>query len=42
MTIVVQGFEVGGDFEEHQHDLEQFFYVTKGRLKMTIGGETME
>jgi quercetin dioxygenase-like cupin family protein len=42
MTIVIQRFEVDGDFEDHQHDLEQFFYVTKGRLEMTIGGETME
>ncbi|HCR17535.1 MAG TPA: hypothetical protein DIU35_08630 [Candidatus Latescibacteria bacterium] len=25
MTIVVQRFEEGGNFEEHRHDLEQFF-----------------
>jgi len=42
MTIVVQRFEPGGDFEDHSHDLEQFFYVTRGRLEMTIGGETAE
>lgn len=42
MTIVVQRFETGGDFEEHSHDLEQFFYVTKGRLEMTIGGVTAQ
>ena len=42
MTIVVQRFEVGGDFEEHAHDLEQFFYVTEGRLEMTIGATTAE
>lgn len=40
MTIVVQRFDPGGDFEEHHHDLEQFFYVTKGRIEMTIAGET--
>jgi quercetin dioxygenase-like cupin family protein len=42
MTIVIQRFEVGGDFEDHQHDLEQFFYVTRGKLEMTIGGVTAE
>ena len=42
MTIVVQRFEVGGDFEDHTHDLEQFFYVTKGCLELTIGGDTAE
>ena len=40
LTIVVQRFEPGGDFEEHTHDLEQFFYVTKGKMEMTIGSET--
>ena len=40
MTILVQRFDPGGRFEEHTHDLEQFFYVTKGRIEMTIGGET--
>jgi quercetin dioxygenase-like cupin family protein len=39
MPIVVQRFEQGGDFEDHSHDLEQFFYVTAGRMEMTIGGE---
>ena len=40
ITIVVQRFEQGGDFEDHRHDLEQYFLVTRGRLEMTIGGET--
>jgi len=40
MSIMVQRFEPGGDFAEHTHDLEQSFYVTKGQLEMTIGGET--
>ena len=40
MTILVQRFEPGGDFEEHAHDLEQFFYITKGQMEMTIGGHT--
>lgn len=40
LCIMVQRFEPGGSFYEHQHDLEQFFYVTKGSLEMTIGGET--
>ena len=40
MTIVVQRFDPGGDFEAHRHDLEQFFYVTKGRIEMTIGDDT--
>ena len=42
MTIVVQRFEERGNFEEHRHDLEQFFYVTKGRLEMRIGDVTAE
>jgi len=40
MTIVVQRFDKDGDFEEHAHDLEQFFYVTAGALEMTIGDDT--
>ncbi len=40
LAILVQRFEPGGDFERHSHDLEQFFYVTKGAMEMTIGGET--
>jgi len=40
MTIVVQRFEPGGSFEEHAHDLEQFFYVTKGQMELAIGEET--
>jgi quercetin dioxygenase-like cupin family protein len=40
MGILVQRFEPGGDFEEHSHDLEQFFYVTKGRMEMTMGDRT--
>jgi len=42
MTIVVQRLQVGGDFDDHTHDLEQYFYVTKGRLELTIGGEAAE
>jgi len=40
LAIIVQRFEPGGDFERHRHDMEQFFYVTKGAIEMTIGGET--
>ena len=40
MTIVVQRFEPGGRFAEHRHDLLQYFYVTKGEMELTIGGET--
>ena len=40
MAIIAQRFEPGGDFERHTHDMEQFFYVTKGAVEMTIGGET--
>jgi len=40
MTIVVQRFEEGGEFIDHTHDLEQFFYVTRGQMEMTIGGDT--
>ena len=40
MTILVQQFEPGGRFEDHSHDLEQFFYITKGQIEMTIGGRT--
>ena len=40
LTILVQRFEPGGDFEEHHHDLEQFFYITKGAFEMTLDGET--
>ena len=39
MTIVVQRFEPGGSFEEHAHDLEQFCYVTKGKLEVAIGDD---
>jgi len=42
MTIVVQRFEPGGDFEDHTHDLEQYFYVTQGRMELCIGGETRQ
>ena len=41
MTIAIQRFEPGGTFAEHTHDLEQFFYVTKGRMEMTVGDSTM-
>ena len=40
LAIIVQRFDPGGDFERHSHDLEQFFYITKGEIEMTIGGET--
>ena len=40
MTILVQRFEPGGVFEDHSHDLEQFFYITQGQIEMTIGGRT--
>jgi quercetin dioxygenase-like cupin family protein len=41
MTIAVQRFEPGGTFEEHSHDLDQFFYVTSGQMEMTISGRTL-
>ena len=40
MTIVIQRFEPGGSFEEHSHDLEQFFYVTNGTMELSIGADT--
>jgi len=40
MSIVVQRFEVDGWFEEHEHDLDQYFYVTEGWFEMTIAGKT--
>ena len=40
LSVLVQRFEPGGDFAEHTHDLEQFFYITRGEIEMTIGGET--
>jgi quercetin dioxygenase-like cupin family protein len=40
ISILVQRFDPGGSFEEHSHDLEQFFYITRGRIEMTIGGKT--
>ena len=40
MSIVVQRFAPGGWFIEHDHDLDQFFYVTLGRFELTIAGET--
>jgi len=40
LSVILQRFEPGGDFPEHRHDLEQFFYVTRGRMEMTIGGES--
>jgi quercetin dioxygenase-like cupin family protein len=39
MSILVQRFEPGGDFADHSHDLVQFFYITKGRFELTIGGQ---
>ncbi len=38
-SIAVQRFEPGGSFVEHEHDLDQFFYVTGGRFEMTIDGQ---
>jgi quercetin dioxygenase-like cupin family protein len=40
LTIMVQRFDPGGFFEEHAHDLEQYFCVTEGCFEMTIGGRT--
>ncbi len=40
MAILVQRFEPGGNFQEHSHDLEQFLYINKGQIEMTIGGKT--
>jgi quercetin dioxygenase-like cupin family protein len=40
MSIVVQRFEREGWFEDHAHDLDQFFYVTEGWFEMTIAGRT--
>ena len=40
LSVILQRFEPGGDFPEHKHDLEQFFYVAKGRMEMTIAGRT--
>jgi quercetin dioxygenase-like cupin family protein len=40
MSIVVQRFEPGGWFFEHDHDLDQYFYVTEGWFEMTIAGQT--
>ena len=39
ITIAIQRFDPGGFFSDHKHDLEQYFYVTKGRFEMSIGGE---
>jgi len=40
MSIVIQRFEPGGSFIDHAHDLEQYFYVTKGQMEMTVGGQS--
>lgn len=40
LSVMVQRFEPGGWFDEHRHDLEQFFYVATGAMEMTIGGRT--
>ena len=40
MSIAVQRFEAEGDFELHAHDMEQFFYIAKGEIEMTIGEQT--
>jgi quercetin dioxygenase-like cupin family protein len=40
LAVLVQRFEPGGAFAEHAHDLEQFFYVTRGEMEMTIGGQS--
>jgi len=40
MSIVVQRFEREGWFEDHAHDLDQYFYVTEGWFELTIAGQT--
>jgi|GEM_PF-904836 len=40
MSIVVQRFEPEGWFFEHDHDLDQYFYVTEGLFELTIAGQT--
>jgi len=40
MTILVQRFDPGGSFEEHSHDLEQYFYITRGQFEMTINNQS--
>ena len=40
LRIVVQRFEKGGTFDQECHtDAEEYFYITKGRLEMTISGQ---
>jgi quercetin dioxygenase-like cupin family protein len=40
LSVVIQRFEPGGTFANHAHDLEQWFYVTKGKMELTVGGQT--
>jgi len=40
LSVVIQRFEPGGTFANHAHDLEQWFYVTKGKMELTVGGKT--
>jgi len=40
LSIVAQRFARDGWFEEHEHDLDQYFYVTEGWFEMTIAGNT--
>jgi quercetin dioxygenase-like cupin family protein len=42
VAIVAQRFSPAGWFEEHAHDLDQYFYIMEGRFAMTIAGETAE
>jgi len=39
LHIMLERYEPGGDFAEHQHDFQQTFYIAAGAFEMIIGGK---
>lgn len=42
LHIMLERYESGGHFAEHQHDFQQTFYITEGAFEMTIGSQTAQ
>ena len=42
MTFGHYEFKAGADIHAHAHEQEEVWHVLEGRLRITIGGETME
>jgi quercetin dioxygenase-like cupin family protein len=42
MTFGHYDFDAGADIHPHSHEQEEVWHVLEGRLRITIGGETVE